>query len=47
MKKLLYSFNSSCHIITCEEFLLALDSIKDKCNLMDAEIYKMMERADP
>lgn len=25
---------------------MAMDSIKDKCNLMDGEIYKMMECAD-
>ncbi|CAD8192299.1 unnamed protein product [Paramecium pentaurelia] len=46
MKKLLYTFNQSCAIITCEEFLLAMDTVKDKCNLMDGEIYKMMEFAD-
>ena len=46
MKKLLYTFNQSCTVITCEEFLLAMDSIKDKCKLMDGEIYKMMEKAD-
>lgn len=46
MKKLLYNFNQSMPIISREEFLMVMDSIKSKCNLMDGEIYKMMEKGD-
>lgn len=44
MKKLLYSFNSSCPVISCEEFLVAMEAIKEKSGLRESEIYKMLEQ---
>lgn len=43
MKQLLYTYNSECPIITIEEFLMAMDNIKNKCRLTDSEIMKVIE----